>query len=414
MIKEIEISICDFVCALSEVVDLISPALNSHHHRVAYIAGKIASELNLPNDEVQEIILASMMHDIGAFSVSERMKVYDVNATEDDLNQHALYGFKLLKNFEPLAEAATLIKYHHADYNSQETGIPFGSYIISMADKVSVMFDENREILDQVPTVYEKFSRECRKFHPEAFAAFFRLTKLEYFMIEAFSPSFNTRMLTELQYPKKIIDLNTLRAFAEVIAHIIDFRSRFTATHSIGVAAVAKELSAIYGFSERECKLMEIAGLLHDLGKVTVPDTILEKKGKLDENEINVIRKHTYYTYMILCKVRGLEHIAEWAAFHHERQDGNGYPFHIKREDSSKLSRIMAVADVTTALTEDRPYRAGMSKEQTIEVLSTMANTGGIDTGIVGIAVKNFSRINDARRAAQSEVQKKYDAFWSA
>ena len=414
MIRETEISICDFVCALSEVVDLISPALNFHHHRVAYIAGKIAFELHLPNNEIQEIILASMMHDIGAFSMSERKNIMNFDASEDDLNQHTVLGYKLLKNFEPLAGVATLIKYHHNAYSSQKTGIPLGSYIINMADRVSTVFDESHEILDQVPAVYEKISREYHKFHPEVFAAFFRLAKIEYFMIEAFSPSFNTKMLTEMQYPKTIIDLNMLRTFAEVIAHIIDFRSRFTATHSIGVAAVAKELSAIYGFSERECKLMEIAGLLHDLGKLAVPNSILEKNGKLDEHEMNVIRKHTYYTYMVLCKVKGLEQIAAWAAHHHERQDGNGYPFHIEQKDSFKLSRIMAVADVITALTEDRPYRAGMSKEQTIEVLSTMAKTGGIDTGIVGIAVENFTRINDARLAAQSEVQKKYDAFWGA
>ena len=157
---------------------------------------------------------------------------------------------------------------------------------------------------------------------------------------------------------------------------------------------------------------MEIAGLLHDLGKLAVPNDILEKKGSLNGEEINFIRKHTYYTYTVLSRVGGLEHIAAWAAYHHERRDGNGYPFHVSDENFSKLARIMAVADIMTALTEDRPYRAGMTKKNAEKILLSMAENGGVDGSVVDLARAHFQRINKARVKAQRKAKEEYETFY--
>jgi HD-GYP domain-containing protein (c-di-GMP phosphodiesterase class II) len=174
------------------------------------------------------------------------------------------------------------------------------------------------------------------------------------------------------------------------------------------------ELTNIYRFSERESKLMEIAGLLHDVGKLAVDDMILEKNGALNHQEFNAMRKHSYYTYTILKKVKGLEQIVLWAAHHHERLDGKGYPFHVKGSDFSKLSRIMCVADIVTAITEDRPYRAGMSSEKAIGILADMADNGGIDQEIVEVVTDNFAQINDARMEAQQAALQDYKVFYSS
>ena len=413
MYIEKEISLYDFVNAISEVVDLILPAVNSHHKMVACIACRIAQEMKLPAEDIQNIILASMLHDIGAFSVGERIKTLSIDTDETEMNRHALLGYELLKNFEPLADAARLIKYHHTDFDISKPDIPLGSCIIHLADRAVVLLNDRREVLSQIPEMLEKIAVKYHKFHPDVFASFVRLSRLEYFWIEALSPSFGTVMLKKVLSSKKIIDLETLRSYTRVFAQIIDFKSRFTAAHSRGVAAVARELTVIFGFSERECKLMEIAGLLHDLGKMAVSNEILEKKGKLNRDELNAIRKHTYYTYAALSRIGGLEQAAIWAAHHHERPDGNGYPFHVKGEDFSKLARIMAAADVTTALTEDRPYRPGMERDKALEVLSVMAEDGGLDKKIVETINEHFLRINDVRISAQQEAKKEYEAFYN-
>jgi len=205
--------------------------------------------------------------------------------------------------------------------------------------------------------------------------------------------------------------LETLRSFAKVLSYIIDFRSRFTSTHSSGVAAVALELTTISGFSGRECKLMEIAGFLHDIGKLSVSYDILEKNGTLTEEEYSEMRKHTYYTYIVLNKIKGFEQISKWAAYHHERLNGNGYPFHIEGEEFSKMARIMAVADIVTAITEDRPYRLGMKSEEAIRILNNMVKSEAIDEGVVNIVKDNFFRINDVRIKAQEEALHEYTVF---
>ena len=411
MFFEREIPIYDFIRAISETVDHVLPVLNDHHKKVANISYRIAQEMKMPDDEIQRIVLAAIVHDIGAFSTGERLKLLNYESFEENLDEHAMQGYGLFKGFTPLAKVAKLIQYHHEDYDPLKRDVSLGSYVIHLADRVSVLPDAESEILGQVPDVVEKICLKKHKFHPDAFSALGRLTKQECFWFEVFLPSSDTSVLKSTLFSKRIIGLDILQNFAKLIARIIDFKSRFTVTHSSGVAAVARELSALLGFSERECKLMEIAGLLHDLGKLAVPNEILEKNGKLSSEEFNVIKKHTFYTYDILSKITGMEEIAAWAAYHHERQDGNGYPFHVKGEHFSKLARVMAVADVFTALTEDRPYRRGMDKKETMDILFDLGDYGGIDKSVVNVAYHNYLQINEIRINAQKEERNNYAIF---
>lgn len=113
----------------------------------------------------------------------------------------------------------------------------------------------------------------------------------------------------------------------KIFANIIDFRNPFTATHSAGVAKTAEKLAELAGFSENECKMMLVAGYLHDLGKLAVSKSILDKPGNLDPGERNVIRSHAFYTYRLLQAIKGFEIINKWASFHHEKLNGKGYSF---------------------------------------------------------------------------------------
>jgi len=153
---------------------------------------------------------------------------------------------------------------------------------------------------------------------------------------------------------------------------------------------------------------MKIAGYLHDLGKLAVPQEILEKPAKLNDYEFNIMRSHVFYTYRILANRNGLEQINEWASLHHERLNGKGYPFHLKAADISFGSRIMAVADVFTAIAEDRPYRKGLSKDQIIRTLSHMG-VDSLDSKIVNSLIEKFEYINDIRYAARSEALNEYN-----
>jgi HD-GYP domain-containing protein (c-di-GMP phosphodiesterase class II) len=155
-------------------------------------------------------------------------------------------------------------------------------------------------------------------------------------------------------------------------------------------------------FEERECRLLRIAGHLHDMGKVSVPNAILEKEGKLSSPEFDVIRGHAYHTHQILGNIGGFEEITEWASFHHERMDGHGYPFHHKGEALSLGSRIVAVADVFTALMENRPYRKGVDRDTGVRILREFSARGSLDPRIVSVLVDDFEAINKGRAEAEA------------
>ena len=207
------------------------------------------------------------------------------------------------------------------------------------------------------------------------------------------SPRLYSLLLHNGPYRRVEIDLASISTIGELFRNIIDFRSRFTSTHSSGVAECASTLSRIFGFSDMEVSLMNVAGSFHDIGKLAVPNSILEKPDKLTEEEYAVMRQHTHFTFSILNTIGGLQQIAEWAAFHHERLNGSGYPFHHKADKISTGSRIMAVADTFTAVAEDRPYRKGMQREEIEKILKKRADMNLLDKRIVDLLLENYGEV---------------------
>ena len=164
-------------------------------------------------------------------------------------------------------------------------------------------------------------------------------------------------------------------------------------------------------YGEQKCSELSIAGNLHDIGKLIVPNEILEKKGKLNDKELAYIRSHSYYTNMILSQVPQLKDVAEYASQHHEKIDGSGYPYHVGDSELSSESRLMAVADVYTALAEDRPYRMGMGGKDVKDILQKMSDVRHLDSSIVKLLISNYGILESSRKAAQAKAVKEYRAF---
>ena len=157
--------------------------------------------------------------------------------------------------------------------------------------------------------------------------------------------------------------------------------------------------------------MFEIAAYLHALGKLAIPREILEKPAKLTAEEWDVMRAHVYYTHQVLSPVEALATLTSWGALHQERLDGSGYPFRYGEGDLPLGARIMAVADIFTGITEDRPYRKGMSTAEAKGVLRDMAARGQIDNRIAEMAVTHYDEMDTARRRAQTTALMRYEAF---
>lgn len=398
----------DLVMSLSSALDLISPVLSHHHQRVAYIAQSIAIEIDLPVEEHSDLLWAALLHDSGGLSLEERLRTLDFEL--ENPRRHARIGCRLLEDFHPLAKAAVVVRHHHTRYEDMRDFLP--AHILHLADRVSVLVDARQEVLGQAERICERIkSQSGTMFAPELVDVLHRLAEREEFWFDTVSPSIEGTLRRKSPALCVDLDLDDLLNLTTVFSRIIDFRSRFTATHSRGVAASAEALATYLGFSPQERRMMRIAGCLHDLGKLCVAKEILEKPAGLATDEFNVVRGHTFYTHRILEHIGGFDVINAWASFHHERMDGHGYPFHLGRDDLSPGSRSMAVADVFTALTEDRPYRKGMAKKKVLETLEQMAGHSALDAGVVSLLKDHYDEMNAIRIDAQASAAGEYERF---
>lgn len=413
MIKEPRISLIDIILSFSNAMDLIHPSVTQHQQRVSYIASSIAKEIGLSVEEQNDIIFAGAMHDMGLLTLKDRMGVLEFDA--EDTYRHAEIGYRALKRLEQFSKIAVLIRYHHTKWDNGKgseikgENVPIGSHILHLSDRIEISIDRKQEILGQVKKIRSRIEeRSGQMFMPELVNAFIEISKREYFWFDVTSQDIGLILPTVSLMPGFLLGVEGLIAITDVFKRIVDFRSRFTSTHSSVVAATSETLARLMGFTQRECNMMRIAGNLHDLGKLAVPSEILEKPAGLTEEEFDIIKSHTYHTYRILEKIRGLETINEWAAFHHERMDGRGYPFHHKGEDMSLGSRIMAVADVFTAITEDRPYRKGMASDRAMRVIEQMAEDEALDSQVVSVLKTHYDEVDTARVSAQSVAVEEY------
>lgn len=156
---------------------------------------------------------------------------------------------------------------------------------------------------------------------------------------------------------------------ASAFADVIDAKSPLTAEHSKRVGYIAGQMGRRLSMSNDDVRDLRWAGLLHDIGKLGVPNTILDKPAALDEEEFAVIRRHPDLSLQILAPVPIFGRVAEIAACHHERIDGQGYFRGLSGESLGLSARVVAVADVYEALTADRPYRTAMAPEEAFRVI---------------------------------------------
>lgn len=157
--------------------------------------------------------------------------------------------------------------------------------------------------------------------------------------------------------------------FIESLTEILDIKDTYTKGHSGRVADFATQIAKKFDFSPEQHEEIHIAGHLHDLGKVGISDSILQKKGKLNIEEYKKIQEHSILGYNILVKVSHLKKLAKYVKHHHERWDGNGYPDKLKGEEIPIQSRILSVADAYDAMTSRRSYRNNLSKEYAVNEL---------------------------------------------
>jgi putative two-component system response regulator len=180
---------------------------------------------------------------------------------------------------------------------------------------------------------------------------------------------------------------NTLTSLESVLfslANTVEAKDEYTSGHTLRVSELAVELGKKMELHNNDINAIKIGGIIHDLGKIGVPKAIINKPGRLDPEEFEIMKTHPYIGYKICIPLkRSLGMVLDIIYYHHEKLDGSGYPVGLKGDDIPVGAKVLAVADIYDALTSDRPYRKAMSKEKAMAILSQEAGEGKLDTQIV-------------------------------
>lgn len=392
-----KLSFNDMLYAFSYALDCVEHdmiGVTTHHgKRVAYLCILMGKYLKLPEPQLIDLAACAILHDnaLTEYIQAEYLKGVNIYEEKQYFNEgaHCILGEKNMDKVPLSIEAQNAILYHHE--NADGSG-PFGktaeqtplfAQLIHMADQIDANWDlsfinqrKYQKLCDYIEENKDTlFSKQC----VEAFHGAINYEELSVLKSDNIGQLLTQSIdNTERDYSEK-----ELMDFALLFANIIDYKSEFTGHHSLGIAEKAACMSKHYGFDDITVTKMFVAGAVHDIGKLVIDKDILEKPDKLTEQEYEHIQNHAYHTYDILRKIKGFEDITKWAALHHEKLNGKGYPFGKKADELGFNERLMACLDIYQALIEERPYKKGLSHDKAMDILRKLVEDGSLDGEIV-------------------------------
>ena len=384
-----QIGIDSLCLMLSKAFDIIEAEIigASQHHslRIASLCAKMGRLAGYDEESLMALMTCALFHDnaLNEYALKHRAAVY----SKIDLRKHCEDGQRNV-DWLPFSKSTEgYILHHHSCENG--TG-PFGvsefpheAALICAADMVDVLYHLQRVHPDELSELRDKIAARIGTFSTKR-AIEALLDVLDSETLESLRDE-NIHASARREFPEwkaHLTDEYVLR-LSRFIAHVIDCKSIFTRVHSEQIASRAWVIGGFYGYSREEKVGLYLAASLHDIGKIAVPIAILEKAGRLNGDEYRTIMEHVSYTDEWLGEVDGIGKIRYWAADHHERLDGSGYPFGKRDTELDFNSRLMACLDVYQAVSEERPYHSARSHEDTMPILYVMAEKGLIDRKIV-------------------------------
>lgn len=390
----------------------VDERLVDHGIRVAYIVLKMLEAEGISDQKrIRDLCFLTMVHDVGAYKTEEINDM--VQFKTGNVWNHSIYGYLFLKYLSPFSELSSVILFHHTDYEKLiripdlQSDIIKWAQIVNLADRMDVCM-QTGEVKD-ITSFLERF-RE-KKFSSEVVDLFLNVEKKDH-VLENLRRNHEEKLniskevfmsLGNPSYAKEEID-----TYLKMIVYAIDFRSPFTVIHTITTTSISRELAVLMDLDENQVTQIYYGALLHDLGKIGIPVEILEYPGKLSPQAMKIMKTHVNITEEIMNGE--IEHVvAKIALRHHEKLDGSGYPRGLKSDDLTLSERIVAIADIVSALYGRRSYKEAFGKEKIVGILSEMKENGLLCYQTVDIMIKHFDEIMENVRNTCEPVLEVYD-----
>ena len=373
--KQIQFNLNNFLLSTSIALDLVEKDIydisKNHSKRVAYISLKIAQKLNLNPQQMSDLCAYCLLHNIALKKQTE----YD--------KEHLLFAEEIIKKLPFLCGYQDVIKYHREYFDGsgifqlKEDDIPLLSQIISFSHLLDEKFDLSNEDIENRKNIISFLEKnENKLFSKNLVDNFFEISSTIDFWLDIQNENDILYFIFSSLY-----DFTITATFEEVL----DYTSIFDSLDSEKVDFLQKcsKMTDFYEFEHKDKQTFLIAASLHNIGKLAIPNRILNKKSSLTNDEFEIIKSYPYYTKKILNNLIGFNDISNWASRVQETIDGNGYPYKLSGKDLSLKDRLMAVLNVFQSLTVKKPYREEKSHEEAIEIMLELASKGKLDKAII-------------------------------
>ncbi len=395
---------------MRKALNTLDYRLMDHGERVAYIILKMfQADGEYTPEQLTKISYMGMFHDIGAYQTEVLDPLDDISSTFGfeikHTHHHAVYSYLFFKEHGFFEEFCDALTYHHFVYEKLKNSACQNKKLASrmfLADKIDILYMNKRVSKPQEAlallsnSVFNSSDVELLK----------SLEETDGVLGDIFSGKYLDALMSFLSQ-NRIYDEH-LNKIVHMIPHAIDFRSEFTVTHTAATVEISIILAELFGMSEDEKESVYLGALLHDIGKISTSVLILEKDAKLTDNEFSIMKDHVLLTEYIL---RGCvsEEIVNIASRHHEKLDGTGYPLGLKCEQLTKSEKIVAVADILSALLGKRSYKEPFPHEKVIAIMRDLADNGKVCADCVDVAVQNFPRITEEVDRCSDEAMVRYN-----
>jgi len=446
------ISLSELIGALSYALDITEGQPAGHCVRCCWIGMHIGKQIGLPEDQLWDLYYTLLLKDLGCSSNAARIcELYltddlhfkhDFKFVGESLPQVLQFVFQhtglqagLAERFRSVltilrdgskiaheliatrcqrgADIARLLRFseqvasgiysldEHFNGQGKPEGlsganIPMFARIALLSQVIDVFYTAN----GKAAAVEEVRSRSGHWFDPQLIAAFETVSNSLAFWSALSAPdiAISVQKLEPQKYEVPVDD-DYLDDIAAAFGQVVDSKSPYTSGHSARVALYTDMIAEQLDISFERRRWLRRAALLHDVGKLGVSNSVLDKPGKLDDSEWAQVKLHATYTEVILSRIGAFAELAKVAGAHHERLDGKGYPHGLRHEQISLETRIITTADIFDAITATRPYRGPIPVPRTLEMMAENIGTA-IDPICFEALKTSLARMNNLELAS--------------
>ncbi len=395
----------EVITALALVLDLEEDLNFYHAWRVAVISASLADVI-MP-EQKSDVFIAGLLHDVGAMSLPNHITRYPTMSEQiihPIIRSHTIIGAQIVSGLPGFKTAPSLILDHHEYWNGhgyprakQGKEIAAGAQLIRAADTFDTMLQNQSDI---TLTVIMKKMKELvgMEFNKSVFSSLKKVMKDNNLFLDIVDAQKLPKLLYKLRDSIKISGINSgtdvMGISLDIFGQVIDAKHAYTAGHSKRVSKYSLLIAISMNLPHDDVTRIKWAGLVHDIGKVAIHPSILDKASELSKEEYALFKKHTVYTEEILKTITSMKKLVPIAAAHHERFDGQGYHRKLKGEDIPLGARIIAVADSFDAMTSLRGHRDISLTPNAIAEIKSVSNTQ-FDPAVVEAAIPIFESLVD-------------------